>query len=270
MKKVIKYSLLIIGCLVLVAGGYLFYELKIKEYDVVDAQVDEIINENITVDLPDGTKLVLDAEGNIVEEIAPATTNASVNEFEIKGEDVIVQVENNIITAVLNKNHEPIEHETIKIGQAVQETDGTVTIITEKENVAVIPATPPSNTKLSVTQPVEKATVATIKSKYAGSFAALEGQAKGRLNSLISQAKAEYSTKVANGESVNYSYFYQKYYGAATAMESTIDASFNTLYARLQSELEQNQFDKTHAQSFKNQYEAAKSSLRSELLSKIK
>lgn len=254
----------------LIAGGYLFYELKIKEYDVADAQVDEIINENITVDLPDGTKLVLDAEGNIVEEIAPATTNATVNEFEIKGEDVIVQVENNVITAVLNKNHEPIDHETIKIGQAVQEKDGIVSVITEKENITVIPVTPPTNTRPNVTQPVGKVTVASIKSNYASSFAALEGQANSRLSSLISQAKAEYDAKKANGESINYSYFYQKYYGAATAMESTIDASFNTLYARLENELEQNQFDKTHAQSFKDQYASTKSSLRNEILNKIK
>ena len=115
MKKVLKYALLIIGCLVLIGGGYLFYELKIKDYDVADEQVDEIIKENITVDLPDGTKLVLDSEGNIIEEVAPASTDSSINEFEIEGEDIIVQTKDGIITAVLNKNHEPVEHASQKM-----------------------------------------------------------------------------------------------------------------------------------------------------------
>ena len=88
---------------------------KIKEYDVADEQVDEIIKENITVDLPDGTKLVLDSEGNIIEEVAPTTTDASINEFEIEGEDIIVQTKDGIITAVLNKNHEPIEMRSISL-----------------------------------------------------------------------------------------------------------------------------------------------------------
>lgn len=268
MKKVIKYALLIIGCLVLVGGGYLFYELKIKEYDVADEQVDEIIKENITVELPDGTKLVLDAEGNIIEEIVPVTLDSTVNEFEIEGEDIIVQTKDGIITAVLNKNREPIEHETIKIGQAVNDTQAGMTIVTDGDEIVVKPTPSPGGTT-DTTQP-EKVTVASIKAKYEGSFVALEGQAQSRLGSLVNQAKSEYSAKKADGESISYSYFYQKYYGAATAMEGTIDASFNTLYARLENELVQNQFDKSHAQSYKEQYAATKSSLKSELLSKLK
>lgn len=266
MKKGLKYALLIIGCLVLIGGGYVLYEFKFKEYDVADEQVDEIINENITVELPDGTKLVLDAEGNIIEEVAPTTTDSSVNEFEIEGEEIIVQTKDGVITAVLNKNHEPIEHETIKIGQTVTETENGVTVVTENQEVVAkpVPTTPTGTT------PAPKVTVASIKGNYESSFVALEGQATSRLGGLIDQAKAEYSAKKAAGESISYSYFYQKYYGAATAMERTIDASFNTLYARLESDLEKNQFDKAHAQSFKDQYAATKSSLKSELLSKLK
>ena len=254
----------------LIAGGYLFYELKIKEYDVADAQVDEIINENITVDLPDGTKLVLDSEGNIIEEVAPTSTNSSINEFEIEGEDIIVQTKDGIITAVLNKNHEPIEHTSIKIGQKVQKTQDSIKIVTDNKEIEVKPALSTGDTTTNSPTPTDKVTVASIKAKYESSFVALEDLAKSRLNSLIAQAKSEYNAKKASGESISYSYFYQKYYGAATKMEGTIDASFNTLYVRLENELAQNQFDKAHAQSFKDQYASAKSSLKSEILSKLK
>ena len=217
-----------------------------------------------------GAKLVLDSEGNIIEEVAPTTTDASINEFEIEGEDIIVQTKDGIITAVLNKNHEPIEHASIKIGQKVQNTQDGIKIVTENNEIVAKPALTTGNTTANSPTPTEKVTVASIKANYKGSFEALEGLAKSRLGSLIDQAKSEYNAKKADGESISYSYFYKKYYGAATQMEGTIDASFNTLYARLENELEQNSFDKAHAQSFKDQYASAKSSLKSEILSKLK
>lgn len=270
LKKKLKYIFLGILALILVAGGYIFYELKIKDYDVADEQVDEIITENITVDLPDGTKLVLDSDGNIIEEIVPASIDSSINEFEIEGEDIIVQAKDGIITAVLNKNHEPVEHASIKIGQKVEKMQDGIKIATENNEIEAKPAPSTSDTTANSSTPTDKVTVASIKAKYESSFVALEDLAKSRLGSLIDQAKSEYNAKKASGESISYSYFYQKYYGAATKMEGTIDASFNTLYARLENELEQNEFDKAHAQSFKDQYDSAKSSLRSEILSKLK
>lgn len=250
MKKAIKYILLGVLSLVLLVGGYIFYELKIKQYDVADEKVDEIVNEAIELELPDGSKLKLDAQGNVIEEIPAAGVESK--QYEVEGEDVLVDAVDGQITAVYDKNHQVVEHETIKVGTPVE----------RDELKAVEAATPVEKTE-------EKPTVASIKGKYAGSFAALEGQAHSRLGGLIGQAKAEYSAKVANGETVNYSYFYQKYYGAATGMEASIDGAFEALYAKLQQDLTANGYDASHASSFRTQYESAKSSLRSQLLSNI-
>lgn len=248
MKKAIKYILLGVLSLGLIVGGYIFYELKLKQYDVADEKVDELLNEAIEVELPGGNKLKLDAQGNVIEEIL--ASEVETKQYELEGEAAIVETVDGKVTAVYNKNHEAIEHETIKVGTVFENEGANVTEVKPAE--------------------VEKPTVETIKAKYAGSFAALEGQAHGRLNGLIAQAKSEYSTKVANGEKINYSYFYQKYYGAATGIEATIDGAFAALFAKAQQDLTANGYDASHADSFKTQYESAKSSLRSQLLSSIK
>lgn len=257
MKKTIKYILLGLLSLALIVGGYIFYELKIKQYDVADEKVDELLKEAIEVELPGGGKLKLDAEGNIIEEI-PATA-ADKQQYAVNGEDVVVEAVGDQIVAVYNVNHEPIEHETIKVGAAVEPEKMKPVVETSTEEAQQKP----------VEKPAEKPTVESIKAKYAGSFAALEGQAHGRLNSLIGQAKAEYSAKVASGETINYSYFYQKYYGASASMESSIDGAFAALYAVVQKDLQANGYDPSHAESFKTQYDAAKSSLKSQLLNSI-
>ncbi|MER2105646.1 MAG: hypothetical protein ABS949_01790 [Solibacillus sp.] len=250
MKKSIKYILLGVLSLVLIVGGYIFYELKVKQYDVADEKVDEIVNEAIELELPNGSKLKLDAQGNVIEEVeAEVEVEVEKEQYKLDGEDVVVEVVDGKVIAVYNRNHELIEHETIKVGSTLDNEDTKTTEVKPAED--------------------EKPTVATIKANYAGSFAALEGQARGRLNGLIGQAKAEYSAKVANGETINYSYFYQKYYGAATGMEATIDGAFEALYAKLQQDLTANGYDGSHASSFRTQYESAKSSLRSQLLSNI-
>lgn len=248
MKKAIKYILLGVLSLALIGGGYIFYELKIKKYDVADEKVDELVKESIELELPNGSKLKLDAEGNVIEEIAAPKVDKK--QYELDEEGIVVEAVDGQVTAVYNKNHEVIEHETIKVGTAF---DQETTKVTEVKPI-----------------PEAKPTVESIKAKYVGSFAALEGQAHSRLGGLIGQAKAEYSTKVSNGESINYSYFYQKYYGAATGMEASIDGAFEALYEKLQQELTANGYDSANASSFRTQYESAKSSLRSELMSSIK
>lgn len=260
MKKAIKYILLGIASVVLLAGGYLFYELKIKQYDVADEQVDAIVNEAITVDLPDGTTLKLDAEGNVLEEI-----KLEKSEYALAGEETIIEVVDGQITAIYNKNKEAIEHENIKIGQQVTIGENKEVILNESPGQVIGKPV----TQKPAEKPVEKATVASIKANYQSSFAGLEGQARGKLGGVISQAKAEYIAKATNGEAINYSYFYQKYYGAATGLEAGIDASFETLYARLVADLQKNGFDSSHAESFRTQYSSTKSALRSELMSQI-
>lgn len=126
--------------------------------------------------------------------------------------------------------------------------------------------------KAKTTPPASKTkpTVASIKDGYRASFESLESQANAKLNSLLGVAKNEYATKKATGESISVAYFYQKYTGAAAGLEASTDSAFNALYASLQKELEVNGFDSSYAQSFKDEYEAAKGARKSNLLDKIK
>lgn len=120
---------------------------------------------------------------------------------------------------------------------------------------------PPTNTN-------EKLTVADIKNQYKPTLAALEQQINGKLNGLIGQAKNEYSTKKANGENISYSYFYQKYVGAAESLEASTDAVFESVMGMIEQDLEENGYSGSYADSFREEYNATKESLRSSLLDK--
>lgn len=81
MKKKWKYMILTFVFLIAAVGGYFLYILKFKEYDVADKQVEKIVEENYVLELPDGTKLEVDSEGNIVQDAinnASATNNNTV------------------------------------------------------------------------------------------------------------------------------------------------------------------------------------------------
>jgi len=132
--------------------------------------------------------------------------------------------------------------------------------------------TAPSNntgkTPTGTTPVTSTATVASIKGKYTPVFQGLESQADGKINALIGRAKSEYQTKQANGESVNYAYFYNKYMGAATSLEAGTDSIFNGVLAAVENDLVANGFDKSYAQSFKSEYEATKEARRSGIIDK--
>ena len=182
-----------------------------------------------TIDLPDGTQMIVDGQGNVVEEIKPEQTETTI--YTIDEENIVIQVANGQVTAVYDTENNPVEHEKIKPGQhVVVNDDQTVTILDEEEReVTTIPAPTVTVKPTPKPQVEEKPTVATIKGKYAGTFSAFETQVRGKINGLVGQAKAEYDAKKANGESVSYSYFYKKYSGAATALEASTDASFEAL-----------------------------------------
>lgn len=112
-------------------------------------------------------------------------------------------------------------------------------------------------------------TAAAIKSRYAGSFDSLQGQAQSQLGALVGQAKSEYEAKKASGETINPAYFYQKYDGAASSVEAKTDSAFNSLYKSMTSELKANGLSTSAADEYKAEYEATKEGMRSELMSKV-
>ncbi|WP_342469798.1 hypothetical protein [Ureibacillus sp. FSL K6-3587] len=223
MKRVWKYILLVFVLLVVSIGGYGIYIFKFKEYDVADPEVEEIIEDPYVITLPDGTEIVVDKEGNIIEE----------------------------------RKDEPAE----------ENSDGAQNEDTQSED-----PTPSENDPNQVTGDSEqqRLTVAEIKEKYIPSLKELENQANSNLDALIQKAYDEYSAKRANGESIDIGYFYNKYMGAADGLEARTDAAFNALMTIIENELEENGYSKAHAQSLRDDYNAAKEERRSNLLKKAK
>ncbi|MFJ8234260.1 hypothetical protein ACIQ34_00800 [Ureibacillus sp. NPDC094379] len=244
MKKKWKYILLVFVLLLVAVGGYALYVFKFKEYDVADPEVDEIIEETYTIELPDGTELVVDKDGKIVEEKKPAEgSNSQVS----KDKEAAAGAE----------------------GESQSPTTSNSLTSAGKQNGASA-STDSSKTPNSTTGENSKPTVGEIKAKYAPTLASLQGQAESKINGLIGQAASEYSTKKANGESINVGYFYSKYVGAANSLEASTDATFNTLISVIEQDLEANGYNKSYAQSFRDEYEASKEARKNALLSKAK
>jgi hypothetical protein len=111
-------------------------------------------------------------------------------------------------------------------------------------------------------------TVASIKQKYEPTLADIEGQASSRIGGLIGAAQTEYAQKKANGESINYAYFYNKYVSAATELENRTDTVFYAVIGSLKKELKSNGLAESHAESFVSEYEARKAERKKDLISK--
>ena len=255
-RKNLKWFLLSALLVVLGIAGYILYEFKFKTYDIADEQVDTILDEGYMLTLPDGLTVQVGKDGTILKELISGT-------FKIQDEDTYVQIDNNQVVHVQNANGQEIEHATIKPNLMVEKTDGQIVIFTEGGNkVTVIPSQPE---KIPTE---EKPTVANVKAQYTPSFKALEAQAESKITNLVSRAQAEYNSKKANGESISFGYFFNKYMEAASEMEASTDAAFENLMRMLENDLVNNGYNKSYAVSFRNEYEASKEALRSELYDK--
>ncbi|RNF39637.1 hypothetical protein [Planococcus salinus] len=86
MKRHWKKIVLLLGIVLLSTAGYLLYLFQFKEYDVADKEVDDITKEEYNVELPDGSTIILDKEGNVVENgdsnATPDTETASGTDAE--------------------------------------------------------------------------------------------------------------------------------------------------------------------------------------------
>lgn len=231
-RRKLKIFLLIALIIILGAGSYLLYELKFKTYDVADDEVTEIVADPYTVELPDGSKITIDENGNVVEE------KASFSQTQ---------------TADNSTTNETTSSSTSE-GQASGET----------QTSGQTGSTGSTTTNNATTKP----TVGSIKEKYVPAFVGLETQADTKINALVGRAKSEYLDKQAKGESINFGYFYNKYMAAAKDLEANTDKVFNGVLGAVEKDLTKNGFDKSYAQSFKTEYEAAKKARRDGILSK--
>ena len=281
MKK-LKYILLALAVIVLGIGGYIVYELKFKSYDTADPEVDALLEETYNVELPDGTVIVVDKEGNVVENTTDDSKNNGVTttSAQTSGSDDTDSdaTQSGGGTDSANSGNDSSNSNTSQTGTSANSNTGSNTGSSQSSTGTNSGSNTNSNTnnnsntgtntKPGSNTPAEKVTVASIKAKYEGTFKSLENQSRARMNSLISQAANEYSTKKANGESISYGYFYKKYMGAANGIESATDSTVNVVVGLVEKDLQKNGFDKSYAQSFKEEYNAMKESLRSEMMDK--
>lgn len=247
MKKKWKITIVVVLALILGAGAYLAYIFKFKEYDVADDEVEEIIANPYEIELPDGSKLVIDDDDGTVNEldgntVAEGDQGAGNIEGELKEEG--------------------------GSGQSTSGNDKTAGVTPPKNNSkGTSTATNQNKKPVNSTEP-KKLTVAEVKGKYEPVFTKLEGQADGKIAALIGRAKKEYTDKKANGESISYGYFYNKYMSAAENLEANTDTAFYGVIKALESDLAANDYNKSHAQSFIDEYEATKKARRDGILKK--
>lgn len=281
-RKKIKITLLTLLIIFIAAGSYLLYQFKFKEYETADEEVSEIIEDPYVVELPDGTTITIDEEGNVVPG-TPDTTNTDQGTSEGTTGSTTTNTNENTSTSGngttttnTNKNTSTSGNGTTTNTNKNTGTSGNGTTTNTNENTSTsgkgttttVPSNNTGKTPAGTTPVTSTATVASIKGKYTPVFQGLESQADGKINALIGRAKSEYQTKQANGESVNYAYFYNKYMGAATSLEAGTDSIFNGVLAAVETDLAANGFDKSYAQSFKSEYEATKEARRSSIIDK--
>ncbi|MFJ5768851.1 hypothetical protein [Psychrobacillus sp. NPDC093180] len=233
-----KLKIFLIAALVIIlgAGGYLLYMFKFKEYDVADEEVSEIVADPYKVELPDGSTLIIDEEGEVVQETATSETNTKTN--------------TNTVTTSGSSLEEKLAGKTAGPGTGSTTSSGN------------------STNGTATTSSTEKPTVASIKDKYRPALEGLEAQADTKINALIGRAVSEYNDKQANGEKVDFGYFYNKYMAAANNLEASTDTVFHAVIGAVEKDLTANGYDKSYAQSFKDEYEATKKARRDGILKK--
>jgi ABC-type cobalt transport system substrate-binding protein len=239
MKKVGKVILSILLIIILAAAGTIYYFLNVKTYDVADEKVEEIIETEYEIILPD------DIEGDDISDVnmpyegnnnksggteGVSTENANENDFTDDKEINNTPV-NSAITSKPVQTKEP---------KAKTTKDSTVV------------------------------TVKNIKDKFRPVFQSLESQASNKIDAIISLAFGEYQDKKANGELISYSYFYQKYTAAGRDLESKTDSAFEYIYTALEKDLIKYGYSATHGKVFREQYEETKKEREAALLNKAK
>lgn len=245
MKKKLKIFLLIVLVIILATAGYLLYMFKFKEYDVADEEVEQIIENPYTIELPDGTTITLDDNGEVVDSQGT----------DPKGTTPVTEA------AVTSSDGDSAEGDKEGVTPSPSSSDGETTTSGNKDSSST--AGDSGNPETD-----QKPTVASIKNKYVPTLDNLQSQADAKINTLVSHAMKEYTDKKANGESIDFGYFYNKYMGAANGLEARTDAVFAGVIKVAEVDLEANGFDKSYVQSMVDDYDAKKKARRDSLMKK--
>lgn len=273
MKKHWKKILLACSVVVLAAAGYLLYIFKFKEYDVADEEVTEITKETYKIEMPDGTIIEFDEEGNMVES----------DGSKVSSDDLVVSAAENDGSDSSAGSSDPNNGGSSSNGDGSDssgnssDSNGSTNDASKgnssnggasSNNGGSSNGNTGDSSGNSGGTTNNEVTVAAIKDKYMPVMNQLSSQANARIDALVGRAVNEYQTKKANGESIDYGYFYNKYTSAASELEGRTDTVFYQMVGVVEKELEKNGFSKSHAQSFVKDYEAAKETRRKALLDK--
>ena len=245
MKKLKVFSIIALA-VILAGGGYLLYLFNFKEYDVADEEVKEIVEkEPYKVELPGGITILMDENGEVIEETTEGTESGGNSEASNSN----MQTVSGPTSTASNSNNAS----TPSQGNGKSASSG----ITSSPK----PSGSGTNSNL------QSESVDTIMEKYRPAMEGLESQADSKINALVGRAKTEYSSKKANGESIDYGYFYNKYMAAAKDLEGNTDKVFNAVLKAVEKDLAANGHDQSQAKAMKKEYEAKKKARRDGILS---
>jgi ABC-type cobalt transport system substrate-binding protein len=253
MKKVWKYILSFLLVVILATAGTIYYFLNVKTYDIADEEIEEIVESDFDIELPskvDPIQSNNDEQSNSKD--SNENTKSTETNSDSKDSDTIGNNSNNIV-----ETGEKSSDSTDK--NSNEESD---------KNANSKPTN--NNQPNKNTTPVTEVTVKQIKDLYRPVFKSLQSQANGKIDSLVSRAIGEYRAQQSVGESISYSYFYQKYSSAGRELEAKTDDAFNYIYKALENELKENGYSTTHAKDFRDQYEVSKKERESLLLAKAR
>lgn len=231
-----KYGLLL-AIAVLMLGGYLVYLFEFKEYDTADADVDVLTKEEYVIELADGSKIVLDKNGNLIRHITGA--DGKVTTVDIASSLPISQISDEAVASSASEKDER---------PAPNSTSGEAAETTASEQAAA---------------PVS---VEAIKGKYTSALEDIEKQAYANLDNLINLAKSEYMEMEANDQKISYPYFYNKYTSAAAKLETRTDKMFNAVMEIMEQDLKANGHPADLVDSMHKEYKNKKSQLRQDIL----
>jgi hypothetical protein len=276
MNKILKYTLLGLLVILISATGAVYYFFNTKSYDMEDEVVKEINESGFEIVLPEGIDLKalgleqFNAPKVVTQEKSNSNpgklTSIMESEDKIKEQPKYTSTNNvkpteSVAAVKVNKNPEA---ETNNSNGEIKNSEPTIEQSTKtKDKQKVEPAT-------ETTPVVIKETAEEIIEKYKPVFQSLESQANSKIDALLSRAIGEYQAKKGSGESISYSYFYQKYNSAGRELESNTDAAFNYVYSVLEKELEVKGFDPGQAHTVKTSYYAAKKQREASLINLAK
>lgn len=239
-RKIWPYILVTFLLLVIGVAGFILYEFKLKQYDVADPVIDKILEEDFVINFPDGEQLIISKDGEIKETASKTVQNTTLDSTSV-ADTSTNSGSGSTATNSNSGNQNPTGASSNNTQNNTEKTERT--------------------TKTKPTQD-------SITAKYMPTLEALESQATEKVNVILEQAKQEYRTKKSNGENISLGYFYNKYYGAATQLETRTDTAFNSIVSMMEKELENNGYTIENVQTIREQYKATKEARKNTLMNK--